>query len=215
MDKGGIMTISTRENGTLIDQTWFNSIKTDVDALGAVDLDLICDSGNTTFAVALNTEALTITGGSGVSIVGADASTQIQVDVDHGGISGLSDDDHTQYLLRSDTYTDYSESTFSAANNQAGVTNVTGLVFANATYRASFIKLVIEIDADTDLFEVFDIRVVQRSADWDLFYTSNGDDAGIEFSITSAGQLQYTSGNEAGYSSSVFTWEATAIKKQV
>lgn len=94
---------------------------------------------------------------------------------------------------------DLAEQTFSMANNQATAADVTGLVFANATVRSFEALVSVEIDATANLYEVFTLRGIQKGADWDMSVASTGDISNVDFTITSAGQVQYVSGNEAGF----------------
>lgn len=94
---------------------------------------------------------------------------------------------------------DLDPTTFSIANNQATAANVTGFAFANGVTRSFSAHVSVEIDADTDLFEVIEIKGIQRGADWVISQSSTGDATGIVFSITTAGQIQYTSDNYAGF----------------
>lgn len=98
--------------------------------------------------------------------------------------------------------------TFAAANNQT-VTDVTGLVFANATYRAATVNISIYIDATTDLHANYTLQCIQKSSSWEMSQDYTGDVTGIVFTITTSGQIQYTSTNVSGYSSSVFKFSAT------
>ena len=103
---------------------------------------------------------------------------------------------------------DIAETSFSAANNQVAAADVTGLAFANGTVR-SFESLVsVFIDADTDLYEVFTLKGIQKGASWDMSVESTGDTSNITFTITSAGQVQYTSGNETGFVSNTMKFRA-------
>lgn len=103
---------------------------------------------------------------------------------------------------------DINETSFSAANNQVAAANVTGLAFANATVRSFDAQVSVAIDATTDLFETFNLRGIQKGSSWDMAVVSNGDDSGIVFSITTAGQVQYTSTNEAGFVSNDIRFRA-------
>lgn len=103
---------------------------------------------------------------------------------------------------------DINETSFSAANNQAAAANVTGLAFANATVRSFDAQVSVAIDATASLFETFNLRGIQKGASWDMAVVSNGDDSGIVFSITNAGQVQYTSTNEAGFVSNTVKFRA-------
>lgn len=103
---------------------------------------------------------------------------------------------------------DINETSFSAANNQAVAANVTGLAFANGVVRSFRTHVSVTIDATADLFEVFELNGIQKGADWDLAVSSVGDDSGIVFSITPAGQIQYTSTNLAGFVSDTMKFRA-------
>lgn len=103
---------------------------------------------------------------------------------------------------------DINETSFTMANNQASPANVTGLAFANGVVRSFEALVSVERDATSDVFEVFTLRGVQKGADWDMSVTSNGDDSGIVFSITTAGQVQYVSSNLAGHVSSICKFRA-------
>jgi hypothetical protein len=103
---------------------------------------------------------------------------------------------------------DIDETSFSLANNQASAANVTGLAFANATVRSFKALVSVEIDATADLYEVFELVGVQRGADWSMSQSSNGDDSQVVFSITTAGQVQYTSASYAGFVSGAAKFRA-------
>lgn len=104
---------------------------------------------------------------------------------------------------------DINETSFAAANNQSSAANVTGLAFANATVRSFKAQVSVAIDADSDLFEVFELMGVQKGASWDMSVQSVGDNSGITFSITTAGQVQYVSTNVAGFVSNTMKFRAT------
>ena len=94
---------------------------------------------------------------------------------------------------------DLAEGSFSLANNQAAAANVTGFAFNNAVVRSFSALISVEIDATADLYESFTIIGIQKNSSWDISIISTGDDSGIVFSITSLGQMQYTSTNNAGF----------------
>lgn len=94
---------------------------------------------------------------------------------------------------------DLSETSFSISNNQASPADVTGLAFANATVRAFEVLASVEIDADADLYETFALYGIQKGASWDMSQESVGDNSGIIFTITNAGQIQYISQDLAGF----------------
>jgi hypothetical protein len=103
---------------------------------------------------------------------------------------------------------DINESSFSLANNQATPANVTGLAFAAGVVRSFEALVSVEIDATADLFEVFTLRGIQKSGTFDMSITANGDESGVVFSITNAGQVQYISSNNAGFVSGLIKFRA-------
>jgi hypothetical protein len=87
---------------------------------------------------------------------------------------------------------DIAHTSFTAADNQAAAANITGFAFANGTVR-SFDALVSITRGST--YEVRKIMGIQKAASWTFAETKNGDNTGVEFSMTSGGQMQYTSTN--------------------
>lgn len=102
---------------------------------------------------------------------------------------------------------DIEETSFSLANNQASPANVTGFLFGVSV--RSFKALVsVQIDATSDLFESFELLGIQRGTDFQMSVESVGDNSQIAFSITTGGQVQYTSGNITGFSSGIIKFRA-------
>ncbi len=109
-----------------------------------------------------------------------------------------------------------SETTFTIANNQSSPADVTGLLFNPVTIRSAEIDLqyyrnttgagATEMSARAKFIATY--KTV--AASWDLsplgvggdFDTGTGEPAGITLSITSAGQVQYTSTNFSGTAAS-------------
>jgi hypothetical protein len=87
---------------------------------------------------------------------------------------------------------DIALTSFTAANNQASAANVTGLAFANGTVRA-FTSIVSITRGAT--YASYTLEGIQKASSWDLNQNYVGDVTGITFTITSAGQIQYTSTN--------------------
>lgn len=103
---------------------------------------------------------------------------------------------------------DIFETSFSLANNQVSATNVTGFVFAPATVR-SFLALVsVEIDATVDLYEQFTLNGINKNGSFNMTVERLGDNSSVVFSITSTGQIQYTSGNYSGFVSGLIKFRA-------
>ena len=104
---------------------------------------------------------------------------------------------------------DIGHTSFSAANNQATLANVTGFAFSNAVVRSFKAIVSVSIDTSTvDLFEIIEMTAVQRGSDWKLSVSRNGDDTGLYFDITNAGQIQYESTNIADWVSTKINFRA-------
>jgi hypothetical protein len=95
--------------------------------------------------------------------------------------------------------------TFNAANNQSSFTNITGLIF-NSNVWGFDIYLASRLTTSTNnnLYCNFHIRGINKNSSWEIIKSYVGDDTGIEFNITSSGQLQYTTPNYANFSQLVF-----------
>lgn len=104
--------------------------------------------------------------------------------------------------------TDIADTSFSLSNNQSTAADITGFTFANASVRSFDALVSVVIDATADLYESFKLLGIQKGSGWDLSVNNVGDQSEIEFSITSAGQVQYTSGNYAGFSSGTIKFRA-------
>lgn len=103
---------------------------------------------------------------------------------------------------------DIEQTSFSITNNQSTPADVTGLIFSPASVRGFEVLATAHIDATSDLFETFKIYGIQRGADFQISVESVGDVSGLEFTITSLGQIQYTSTNVAGFLSGVLKFRA-------
>lgn len=103
---------------------------------------------------------------------------------------------------------DIEETSFSIANNQAIASNITNFSFSNVIVRSFNAVVSVKIDADSDLYEIFEIHGIQKGSEWDLSISSSGDSTGIMFSITNSGQLQYTSQNYSGFLSGAMKFRA-------
>lgn len=106
---------------------------------------------------------------------------------------------------------DISLTSFSANNNQASAADVTGLAFSNGAIRSFEALVSVSVDATSDLFEQFKLYGIQRGSDWMLSQSATGDSSGFVFTITSSGQVQYTSGIYAGFVSATVKFRAIVL----
>lgn len=96
-----------------------------------------------------------------------------------------------------------SETSFTIANNQTSPASITGLVFTPSLFRS--VKIEYSIYRQTDisgsaLAQVGQLRFIYntQSSSWKMSDDFAGENAEVEFSITAAGQIQYTSSNILG-----------------
>lgn len=91
------------------------------------------------------------------------------------------------------------KTTYTIANNQSSATNVTGLSFnsSNEVLVRSLGRLKRTTDSK-NLVEAIELYAIFDGTNWQLEYQGRHTDAEVEFSITTAGQVQYTSSNVTG-----------------
>ena len=97
--------------------------------------------------------------------------------------------------------------TFAIANNVSVATNITDLTFNSTNVKASRILFDVSRRTDTqNVVETGEIFVAYDSeaSDWRINTSSVFDDAGVVFTITSGGQVRYTSSDLTGASYSGF-----------
>ena len=168
-----------------------------------------------------------INGANYVDFRGTQLYTPAGEATEHSLLSGLADDDHIQYHTdaRGDIryYTksqvdtlitgitspgDIDEKLFSISNSQALPDDVHNFIFSNSIVRAFEALVSIEVVATASLYETVKISGVQKGSDWDITLISSGDISGVAFSITTSGQIQYTSDNVAGFVSGILKFRA-------
>lgn len=103
---------------------------------------------------------------------------------------------------------DLLETSFSFADNQAAAADITGFAFANATVR-SFKAQVSIVRGAT--YETYELMGIQKGASWDMSQEAVGDDTGVVFSITAAGQIQYTSTSTGAGGTIKFRADTTSV----
>lgn len=88
---------------------------------------------------------------------------------------------------------------FTAADNQSSPADITGLVFANGTTRSFDVTLSIVRDTTYSSYKLYGI---QKGSSWEMSQNFTGDVTGIVLTITTSGQIQYTSTN-TGFTATV------------
>lgn len=134
----------------------------------------------------------TITAGTGVNIVNAHGSITISVPTTDTG-----DIPETLYTSTTDTPTNES---------------ITGLAFANASIRAFKAQITVLINATTNLYAFYELNAIQNTTGWYLTQSYTGDESSVVFSVTSAGQVQYSKTvSSSGYTSTPIKFRAQVI----
>ena len=100
---------------------------------------------------------------------------------------------------------------FTGANNQAAPANITGLLFAYTSVRSFIVQMAVTVIATTNLYSQYELKGVQHASGWYFIIDNIGDDVLITLSITSAGQIQYTSPNYTGFTSLTFKFKGSSI----
>lgn len=102
---------------------------------------------------------------------------------------------------------------FVAANNQGAAANVTGFLFNNGTVRSftSYATASVVRSAGGSLYESFTIEGIQTDNGWSLYVSRVGDNSGVAFSITSGGQIRYTSSDQANWTSTTIKFHAIQL----
>jgi len=100
--------------------------------------------------------------------------------------------DGSQWIQLNLSIGDIDQTSFPASNNQSSAANITSFVFSNAVTRG--FEAVVTIERGSTYAE-YTLKGIQKSSSWEMSQDYIGDDTGIAFSITSSGQIQYTSTN--------------------
>lgn len=99
----------------------------------------------------------------------------------------------------------YSSISFTATNNQSSFANITGLVFSSSVWGFDiYLASQLTTSNNSNLYCNFHIRGVNKRLSWEIIKSYVGDDTGIEFNITSSGQLQYTTPNYSNFTQLIF-----------
>ena len=130
------------------------------------------------------------------------------------GILGVAEDDVQKALakLSTDSVVKVSQdiplTNFNIANNQAVMTDITGFLFDPLQVRSFEALVSVYVDATSKLYESFKIQGLNKDTGWVTSIDSIGDDSGVWFDVTNAGQVQYTSKTYAGYVSGKMSFRA-------
>lgn len=99
---------------------------------------------------------------------------------------------------------------FVASNNVTSATNVTGFSFSNANIRSfnASVSVSVVLSVGTSLYGMVNLNGTQNASGWSLYTETLGDETGVTFTITNAGQIQYTSANQSNWTSTTFRFNA-------
>ena len=111
------------------------------------------------------------------------------------------------------TITNEFSGSFSGNNNVSSPSSITGLSFSTTDTRSFTVTMSIVILASSSLYSQVTIEGIWKNGAWEIFTSSLGDQTNITFSITSAGQIQYTSANYVSWISTTFRWSAKVLNQ--
>lgn len=99
---------------------------------------------------------------------------------------------------------------FVASNNVTSATNITGFSFSNANIRSfnASVSVSVVLSVGTSLYGMVNLNGTQNASGWSLYTETLGDETGVTFTITNAGQVQYTSTNQSNWASTTFRFNA-------
>lgn len=103
---------------------------------------------------------------------------------------------------------DISETSDVIVNNQSTALSVVGLAFSATVVRGFKALVTVEIDATVGLFEAYEMTGINKAGSFEMSVSSVGDDSSIVFTITSAGQIEYTSADYTGFVSGAIKFRA-------
>lgn len=110
----------------------------------------------------------------------------------------------TEVLAETVNVDDILQTSFNIANNITSSSNVTNLLFNPSTVRSAQITYSIYIHTSTtELCETGTLYATYKNggtvgSKWSIGRVAYADDAGIRFTMTDSGQVQYTSSNVSG-----------------
>lgn len=178
---------------------------------GTVTADQIVDNGLTINTALISNGSKQLTSVSmtdGQLLIGSSSGAPAAANLTAGSGIVITNASNGITISASGATGDIALTSFSAANNQATPANVTGLAFSNGTVRSFDALVSVYVNATSSLYETFKLIGIQRGADWQMSATSVGDASGFTFSITSAGQVQYTSSSYAGFTAATVKFRA-------
>lgn len=106
---------------------------------------------------------------------------------------------------------DDTQGTFSMSNNQSSAASITNLSFSGSAFRGAVVQYTV-YRYHSGVYEGSQVGTLYlgyrtNAADWKIDDIANGDLVGVTFTITAAGQVQYTSTNLSGSQTSfVMKW---------
>jgi hypothetical protein len=101
---------------------------------------------------------------------------------------------------------------FAAANNVVSATDIAGFLLANSVFGSFTSSINVKLVTLTQSLNAqYYIEGTQTSLGWIINDSIFGDDVGITFTITSNGQLQYTSVNQTNWISTTINYQVTGI----
>ena len=108
------------------------------------------------------------------------------------------------------------ERMYNTANAQTAASLITGFSFNNSIVRAfdAVVSVTVLTNNNTHKYSYYNLKGVQKSGNWVVNSSYVGDATGYTFSITNAGQIQYTSTSVGNYTNSYVSFRALTTSIQ-
>jgi hypothetical protein len=193
----GALNVSTYNANSTVASTYFSvSGNTGTTTIGSSTAATISSTGvltvnNVTNSSSNSSGALIVTGGVGIA-------KSLYVGPDSVNITPNNGDIVTQL-------------SFSGANNQATAANITGLLFSTTITRSFRVQISVVVIATTSLYAQYQFDGIYNGSTWYFATSFVGVDTLVTFSITNAGQIQYTSPSYTGFTSLTMKFRALTI----
>jgi hypothetical protein len=103
--------------------------------------------------------------------------------------------------------------TFIASNNVVTSTDITGLSFDSSIIRNFYVDMTISVLRTTggNLYQSISLQAIRSSLQWELFSSGIGDSTGLVITISTSGNLQYTSPNFTNWSSTTIRYSVNQM----
>jgi len=145
------------------------------------------------------TDTTSVTSGGSLTVAGGVAISKSLYVGTGINVNGVNITPNSNDILRTTSFT--------AANNTSIPSNISGLSFTNDAWGFDVYLSAKLLTTNGNMYSNYHIRGVNKNSTWQIVSAYVGDSI-VDFTITSLGQIQYTSPNYPGFESLVFKFKA-------